>query len=941
MIVPHGPKFRIFSPYNSSLHFIIFAVLVLTVAGNTGTARAATLTVTAGGDLQAALNSANCGDTVELEAAATYVGTYAISKQCGTNYITIRSSRLSELPEGVRVTPAQSYLMPKVVSPGQGNPAMQTTLSASGYRFQGVEFSPQDEQTFVYSLVWFGSISNDQDTLQKMARNLIVDRCYFHAWPNQSVKRGIDLHSGATEITNSYFEGFKAVGQEAQAILGCRGSGPYKIINNHLEGAGENIMFGGCDPYIQGMVPSDIEIRRNYFYKPLEWRGVWQVKNQLELKNAQRVTVDGNVFDNNWADAQGGTAIVMTPRNQEGTAPWSVVRDITFTNNIIRHAVNGISVYGMDDIFPSQRTENVIIRNNLFEDINLSWGNGSSSSTFLTISGPQNLTADHNTVTGLTTTIYIVPSQNPNLVFTNNIVKHQNGGIIGEALGPPESYTSQATPHTITGNLLVGALVQYWDAATRYPAGNRYPNTYDEVGFLSYNGGQGGNYRLAPSSLFKGTGTGGTDPGADIDALEAAQAGNSTFPSPSPTPTPFPTPTPEPTPNPTPTPEPTPNPAPTPEPTPLPTPTPTPIPTQTGDSILRAKRDGQNLSNQVAVSGGAFGPNNISLEEMAPETEALQQFISEVQTAVTYFDAERNVFPAATRIQVELGAALQRALQSQTFSSQGDLTAVRTHLRAAITHLELAGVLIAFPNIVNPIDAPSYVVRQHYLDFLDREPDQAGSDYWENQVTSCVTDVQCSENRRINVSAAFFLSMEFQETGYFVHRLYKTSYRRVPTRTEFMPDNAFIGRGVIVGTAGWEARLAANKDQFLQDFVQRPGFVSRYASLSNRQYVDTLIFNIAVPISTAQRDALVQDLANGASRASILGRLADNEIFARNEFNRAFVLMQYFGYLRRDYDNGGFTFWLNKLNQFGGNYQSADMVKAFLSSQEYRRRFQL
>jgi hypothetical protein len=262
-------------------------------------------------------------------------------------------------------------------------------------------------------------------------------------------------------------------------------------------------------------------------------------------------------------------------------------------------------------------------------------------------------------------------------------------------------------------------------------------------------------------------------------------------------------------------------------------------------------------------------------------------------------------------------------------------------MRAAIDHLELAGVAITNPNATNPIDVASYVVRQHYLDFLDREPDQAGSDYWVNQLNSCGTNAQCLEYRRINVSAAFFLSVEFQETGYFVHRVYKSSYRRVPTRPEFMPDNALVGNGVIVGTAGWEARLAANKAQFLQNWVQRTGFVSRYASMGNAQYVDTLIFNIGVTVSPGERNALVQDLANGASRASVLGRLADNSLFSAKEFNIAFVLMQYFGYLRRDFDNAGFTFWLNKLNQFGGNYQNAEMVKAFLFSPEYRRRFHL
>ena len=94
-------------------------------------------------------------------------------------------------------------------------------------------------------------------------------------------------------------------------------------------------------------------------------------------------------------------------------------------------------------------------------------------------------------------------------------------------------------------------------------------------------------------------------------------------------------------------------------------------------------------------------------------------------------------------------------------------------------------------------------------------------------------------------------------------------------------------------------------------------------------------------IGSEDRDALILNLANGSTRATVLGRLAENETFSRSEFNRAFVLMEYFGYLRRDPDTSGFIFWLNKLNQFDGNYQNADMVKAFLSSQEYRQRFAL
>jgi hypothetical protein len=479
------------------------------------------IVVKKGGNLQAAINAAHGGDTIELEAGATFVGTITLPKKTGEGYVTIQSSRAGELPEGVRVGPDQAALMAKIVSPGKGNPALQTLEGAHHYRFIGIEILPKDASTFVYTLVWLGAGDNSQNTLEKVPHHLTIDRCYIHAWPDQALKRGIDLNSAHTEITNSYISGFKVVGQEAQAILGYNGPGPFKIINNYLEGAGENMMFGGGDPSIPNMVPSDIEIRRNHFFKPLAWRGVWQVKNLFELKNAQRVTIDGNIFENNWSDAQGGIAILFTTRNQGGTAPWSVVRDVTFTNNIVRHAVGAIQILGSDNIYPSAQGSNITISNNLFEDINTTWSNGGQTSVFLSLAGLPNLTVDHNTVLGLTTAIYIVPSQNPNLVFTNNIIKHQNGGIIGEGMGPPASYTTQANPFKITGNALVGAKLQYWDAETKYPPGNFYPNEYEDIKFVNYSGG---DLRLSPNSPFKRRSSAGKDIGADILAIEAASA---------------------------------------------------------------------------------------------------------------------------------------------------------------------------------------------------------------------------------------------------------------------------------------------------------------------------------------------------------------------------------------------------------------------------------
>ena len=196
------------------------------------------------------------------------------------------------------------------------------------------------------------------------------------------------------------------------------------------------------------------------------------------------------------------------------------------------------------------------------------------------------------------------------------------------------------------------------------------------------------------------------------------------------------------------------------------------------------------------------------------------------------------------------------------------------------------------------------------------------------------------EIKRINVSAAFFLSIESQQTGYYVHRLYKASYGRVPALREFLPDNISIASGVIVGNAtGGRRDWRRNKQAFLQSWVQRGDFRARYDQLTNEQYVDNLILNLGVTIPRRIETPWFQDLLSGASRTDVLARLIENPTFTRAEFNSAFVLMQYFGYLGRDPDSAGYNFWLNKLNQFNGNFVDAEMVKAFLVSSEYRHRF--
>ena len=266
-------------------------------------------------------------------------------------------------------------------------------------------------------------------------------------------------------------------------------------------------------------------------------------------------------------------------------------------------------------------------------------------------------------------------------------------------------------------------------------------------------------------------------------------------------------------------------------------------------------------------------------------------------------------------------------------------------------------------NDVNPIDSAGFFVRLHYLDFLNREPDSSGLAFWTNEITTCGAFQPCIDDRRINVSAAFYLSIEFQETGYLVERIYKTAYGdgsgtstlggthqiAVPIvrLLEFLPDTQELGQNVVVGQAGWQGVLENNKQKLVVDFVQRSRFTTAFpTSMTASEFVDTLDANAGSPLSTAERNQLVSDLTLGAkTRAQVFRAIAEDSNLKNGEFNRAFVLMQYFGYLRRnpndsqDTDYTGYDFWLTKLKQFNGNFVSAEMVKAFISSTEYRRRF--
>ena len=489
---------------------------------------AATHNVPAGGDLQAALNAAQPGDVVLLASGATYTGNFTLPVKNGDAFIVVRtggSPRTLPAP-GIRVSPAHSPALAKIQSPNT-SAALATVAGTHHWRIELVEFAANVKG--VGDIILLGATSSQTDVSQ-MPHDLVLDRVYIHGDPMAGQKRGIALNCGAARIINSYIADIKTVGQDSQAISGWNGTGPYLIENNHLEGAGENVLFGGSDPSIPGLVPSDITIRRNYFTKPLEWRDQrWQVKNAFELKNARRVLVEGNVFEHVWGAAQAGYAILFSTRNQDGRSPWSVVEDVTFRYNIIRHAANAINISGYDDAHPSMQGSRYRISHNLVYDIDgATWG---GSGNFLQIGNqPRDIVVEHNTVqhTGNVITVYGkrngAPAVVDGFIFRDNLMRHNRYGVKGDSL-PVGSATLYAyfTSLRFEHNALAGG------KASEYPAGNYFPTMEQfDAAFVS---ADQGNFALVPGSPFRRAASDGGPLGADVATLKSVTSGLSAAPA--------------------------------------------------------------------------------------------------------------------------------------------------------------------------------------------------------------------------------------------------------------------------------------------------------------------------------------------------------------------------------------------------------------------------
>jgi hypothetical protein len=469
----------------------------------------ATLTVAAGGDLQAALNQAQLGDTIVLQAGTTFTGPFKLpNKTSGTGWIYVVSSNLASLPPpGQRVGPNDAVNMPKILSPAY-NDALTTIANSHHFRFVGIEFAPITDAS-LYTLIAIGNADTSPATL---AHHIVFDRCYVHGHPGVNDRRGIEMDGAYVAVVDSYVSDFQWVGADSQGLWAYNTTGPLQIQDNYIEAATENVLFGGADSRDASLVPANIEIRNNYFFKPLSLIGSsYAPKNLLEFKAAQRVLVTGNTFQNNPLGAQVGFALLITPRNQNGSAPWSVTADIAVTDNTFMNIGSGINILGTDNLHPSLSTARVLIRNNL---IGVTGLNGANGRAFQVLAGGSDYTIDHNTV------INSAPAPTPsdlmtaesatskvnNFTFTNNLATRTAFGFFGSDVGEGvAALNANFTNWVFAKNVIVGA------RAAIYPAGNFFPTSIAAVGFMS-----GTDYTLSPDSPYKSAATDGTDIGANL-----------------------------------------------------------------------------------------------------------------------------------------------------------------------------------------------------------------------------------------------------------------------------------------------------------------------------------------------------------------------------------------------------------------------------------------
>jgi len=462
-----------------------------------------TIPVVAGGSLQAALDAAGPGDVITLQAGATFTGPVTLPSKKIDGWIVVRTSTTDAAlpPPGTRIDPSHAPLLAKLVA-NAGDSAIVAAEGSNHVRLVGIEIAPAAGAA-VKTLVRIGSGELSADDLP---HDIVVDRCWVHGDPSLGAATGITLNARAVAVVDSYVSDIKQVGVQSHAIEASNGSGPLRIVNDYLESAGGNAVFGDGVPTIDGIVAEDIEICANQMSKPLAWSDQgFGLGGPLVLRNARRVLVAGNVLEN----GIGAFAVVLSRLSVNGQVPWAVVSDVTVARNLVRHAGSAFLVGGGDATI---KTERLAIVGNVVEDVGLP-ADGSDGFLFDFLGGSDSVVLDHNTAFQ-DGTVMAGGAVHTKFFVRNNIAPHNKYGVIGDASGVGQDTLAKHFPGAqFEKNILAGGV------AKNYPKDNFFPGSMNAVGFVDL---PKHDYALSPNSLYYRQATDGTDIGADIAALEAA-----------------------------------------------------------------------------------------------------------------------------------------------------------------------------------------------------------------------------------------------------------------------------------------------------------------------------------------------------------------------------------------------------------------------------------
>ncbi|MEO8588965.1 MAG: hypothetical protein ABI432_06340 [Flavobacteriales bacterium] len=471
--------------------------------------------------LQTAFNNALPGTTILLQSGHNYIGPYTLPMKTGDEWIIVRTNIAdAQLPdEDHRIDPSYAPVLAKLQAPVNQS-ALVLASGAHHYRVMDLEVRTVG---YSYDIIVAGST---ETSVANVPHDLVFDRLYIHGDPLVGTKRGIRLNSASTAVINCWISDCKAEGQDAQAIAGWNGPGPFKIVNNHLEGSGENIMFGGALATITDLIPSDIEIRNNHFFKPPGWHigdpnyegTPWCIKNLFELKNAQRVWVEGNILENNWAHCQSGFALVFTPRTEGGAAMNNRVTDVTWKHNILINSEGGFNITPHDDQLANPVTSRILIEDNLAYDVNRVTGGGDGK-MYQVLGAVHDLTIQHNTTINTGTGVISDAPAIVNGIFRDNITGYGPYGICGTGIGCGINVINTVWPGgDFSHNAFFGGTPAQGAIEANYPPFHWFPDLLDDVGFADV---ANHDYTLLPTSAFVNAGTDGTDLGVNMDSLNA------------------------------------------------------------------------------------------------------------------------------------------------------------------------------------------------------------------------------------------------------------------------------------------------------------------------------------------------------------------------------------------------------------------------------------